>query len=71
MNVKAVFLDIDGTWYDHKTNQIFKENIEAVKKLQEKGIKVAFIFTPPFFHLHYINKQFNKEMLNIRCKKAV
>ena len=41
MNVKAVFLDIDGTWYDHKTNQIFKENIEAVKKLQEKGIKVA------------------------------
>lgn len=41
MDIKAVFLDIDGTWYDHKTNQIFKENIEAVKKLQQKGIKVA------------------------------
>lgn len=41
MDIKAVFLDIDGTWYDHKTNQIFKENIEAVKKLQKNGIKVA------------------------------
>ena len=38
---KAVFFDIDGTFYDHVTNQILPSSIQAVKELKEKGYKVA------------------------------
>lgn len=40
-NCKAVFFDIDGTFYDHVTNQILPSSIHAVKELKEKGYKVA------------------------------
>lgn len=39
--IKAVFFDIDGTFYDHKTNQIIPSSIEACKMLQQNGIKVV------------------------------
>lgn len=38
--IKVVFLDIDGTLYSHKSNKVPLSAIEAVKKLQSKGIKV-------------------------------
>lgn len=41
MEIKAVFFDIDGTFYDHDNNQVLEENVEAVKKLKENGFKVA------------------------------
>lgn len=39
--IKAVFLDIDGTFYDHDSNRILPESIKACQLLQKNGIKVA------------------------------
>ena len=39
-NIRAVFLDFDGTVYSHVTNGIPRSTIEAVRKLKEKGILV-------------------------------
>ena len=39
MNIKAVFFDIDGTFYDHTTNRVLPSTKEAVRKLKEQGIK--------------------------------
>lgn len=41
MNVKAVFLDIDGTFFDHTTNQVLPQTLAACRKLKDKGFKVA------------------------------
>lgn len=41
MNIKAVFFDIDGTFYDHTTNRVLPSTKEAVRKLKEQGIKIA------------------------------
>ncbi len=41
MDIKAVFFDIDGTFYDHDNNKVLDESIEAVKKLKANGYKVA------------------------------
>lgn len=41
MNIKALFLDIDGTFFDHETNSVLKETLEACKLMQKKGYKVA------------------------------
>lgn len=41
MEIKAVFLDIDGTFFDHCTNQVLPETLEACKRLKENGYKVA------------------------------
>ncbi|MGH2624632.1 MAG: Cof-type HAD-IIB family hydrolase [Sphingobacterium sp.] len=38
--VKAVFFDIDGTLLSFKTHKVLDSTIEAIKLLQEKGIKV-------------------------------
>ena len=43
-NIKAVFFDIDGTLRSFKTKKVSKKTIEALKKLQDKGIKI-FIST--------------------------
>ena len=39
--VKAVFFDIDGTYYDHVNNQVLPSTIEAVKKLKGNGYRIA------------------------------
>ena len=39
-DIKAVFLDFDGTVYSHVTEGIPSSTIKAVKKLKEKGILV-------------------------------
>ena len=38
MNIKAVFFDIDGTFYDHTSNRVLPSTKEAVRKLKEQGI---------------------------------
>ena len=42
--IKAIFFDIDGTLVSFKTHRVPEENIEALKELRRKGIKV-FIST--------------------------
>lgn len=42
--IKAIFFDIDGTLVSFKTHKVPLENIEALKALRHKGIKV-FIST--------------------------
>ena len=42
--IKAIFFDIDGTLASFKTHQIPKQTLTALKKLQQKGIKL-FIAT--------------------------
>ncbi len=37
--IKVIFFDIDGTLIPMGDNHITKSNLEAIKKLQEKGIK--------------------------------
>ena len=39
-DIKAVFLDFDGTVYSHVTEGIPASTVEAVRKLKEKGILV-------------------------------
>lgn len=41
LDVKALFLDIDGTLLSHKTGQIPQSAVSALKKAQEKGIAVV------------------------------
>lgn len=41
MDIKAVFLDIDGTFFDHVTNQVLPETLIACEELKKKGYKVA------------------------------
>lgn len=41
MNTKVIFLDVDGTLYDHKHNEIPSKHIQAIQELQAKGIKVC------------------------------
>lgn len=41
MKVKAVFFDIDGTFFDHGSNRVLPESLEAVKQLKQNGYKVA------------------------------
>ena len=38
--IKIVFTDIDGTLFSHVTHRVPESAIEAIKKLQAKGIKV-------------------------------
>lgn len=39
--IKALFLDIDGTFFDHQTNQILPSSIQAIHQAQKNGYKVA------------------------------
>lgn len=41
MDIKAVFFDIDGTFFDHETNRVLPQSIEACKQLKNRGYKVA------------------------------
>lgn len=40
MNVKAIITDIDGTLFSHTLHKVPTSSLEAIKKLQDKGIKV-------------------------------
>lgn len=46
--LKAVFLDIDGTYYDQITHTIPQSNIDIVNRLQREGYKVALASARPF-----------------------
>lgn len=39
MDIKAVFSDIDGTLFSHKTNRVPSSAVHAVEDLQKQGIK--------------------------------
>ena len=39
-NIRIVFTDIDGTLFSHRTGRVPPSAIEAIQKLQAKGIKV-------------------------------
>lgn len=41
MDIKAVFFDIDGTFYDHINNCVLPESLYAIKQLQHNGYKVC------------------------------
>lgn len=38
--IKAIFFDVDGTLFSHKTANITYSNLECIKMLQQKSIKV-------------------------------
>lgn len=40
-DIKAVFFDIDGTFFDHITHRVLPESIHAAQALQERGYKVC------------------------------
>ena len=42
--IRAVFFDVDGTLYSHAANEIPESAIRALKKLQQRGIRI-FIAT--------------------------
>lgn len=41
MEIKAFFFDIDGTFYDHVTNQVLPQTLSAIDALKKQGYKVA------------------------------
>lgn len=41
MDIKAVFFDIDGTFYDHITDRVLRESLAAIQLLQQNGYKVC------------------------------
>lgn len=41
MDIRAVFFDIDGTFYDHITNQVLEETLSAIHQLKQNGYKVC------------------------------
>lgn len=45
--IQGVFFDIDGTLYDLQEGKVLPATIEAVKQLQEKGIKAAIASARP------------------------
>lgn len=47
-HIKAIFFDIDGTYYDQVHYRIPEENIHAVNALQKAGYKVALASARPF-----------------------
>ncbi|MBR5342161.1 MAG: Cof-type HAD-IIB family hydrolase [Erysipelotrichaceae bacterium] len=40
-DIKVIFFDIDGTLLSHKTGKVPQSTIDAIRKLQDKGIKVV------------------------------
>lgn len=53
-NIKAVFLDIDGTLISFKTNTIPESTHKAIQSLREKGIKVIVATGRSINSLHHI-----------------
>lgn len=41
MDIKAIFLDIDNTFFDHTSNRVLPETIEACKTAKQNGYKVV------------------------------
>ena len=41
MEIKAVFFDIDGTFFDHHSNQVLPETMDAIRHLKANGYKLA------------------------------
>lgn len=39
--IKAIFFDIDGTYFDHEQNRVLPSTMEAMKQLKENGYKIA------------------------------
>ena len=39
--IKAIFFDIDGTYFDHEKNRVLPSTIKAMKKLKENGYKTV------------------------------
>ena len=39
--IQAVFLDIDGTYYDHEKDKVLPSTMKAIRKLKERGYKIA------------------------------
>lgn len=58
-DIKAVFFDVDGTLISFKTHEIPHSAISAIRKLQQKGIKVivatgrSMDAVKPIRHLHF------------------
>lgn len=46
--IQAVFLDIDGTYYDHQKDKVLPSTMEAMRKLKERGYKIALCSGRPF-----------------------
>lgn len=38
--IKAIFFDVDGTLYSHKSNTVPESTVKALEKLREKGILI-------------------------------
>lgn len=56
--IKLIAIDLDGTLFDAKKN-ISKENIDAIKKAKEKGIKVVIATGRPISGVKPILEQLN------------
>lgn len=52
MNIKAIFLDIDGTLVSFKTHKIPESTLEAVARLRSQGIKVFIATGRPLLYIN-------------------
>ena len=52
--IKAIFFDIDGTYFDHEKNRVLPSTIKAMKKLKEtKVMLIIFASLSQYFQLYY------------------
>jgi len=55
-NIKAIFVDIDNTLYDHIDKKGYDlKSIKALNKLRKKGIKIIISTARPIFSLNGLN----------------
>lgn len=52
MNIKAIFLDIDGTLVSFKTHKIPESTLEAVARLRSQGVKVFIATGRPLLYIN-------------------
>ena len=53
-NIKIVFFDIDWTLYDHKNNCFNEKSIDAIKNMQNKGIKIILCTARPYHSMLHL-----------------
>lgn len=63
MKYKIAFFDMDHTLYDSETGHINKEDLEAIKKLKDAGVKICVATGRPLNQMNHILEHISFEYL--------
>ncbi len=54
INIKAIFIDIDWTLYDHKNHRFDLKSIKALNRLHDKGVKVIAVTSRSYYSAFHL-----------------